>query len=280
MLSIFRHFFLLLLCALLTSCAAVKLTYNNADTLVYFWLDSYIDFSVDQKVGVKDDIQALHAWHRQTQLPTFALMAKTLQVQAHGNVTPVQLCANSDQIEPALLPPLVAYLEPSVLKLVGQITPEQITSIEEKYAKTNKDWLKEWQPKTTRELHKNSEKVIRDRLENIYKHLTDEQIKLLREQVASSPFDSKIAYAERLRRQQDLIATLKGARTKESIRALVQRNITSPDPAYRTYAARVKQSNCEMYAKIHNSMNESQRLQAVKTFQDYERDFKTLQAQK
>ncbi|MEY4295617.1 MAG: hypothetical protein RLY82_1305 [Pseudomonadota bacterium] len=277
---IFRLFFLLLLSVLLTSCTAVKLTYNNADSLVYFWLDGYVDFTVDQKVGVKNDIQALHTWHRQTQLPTFALMAKTLQVQAQGNVTAVQLCANWDQVEPTFMPPLIAHLEPAVLKLVSQMTPDQITSVEEKYAKTNKEWLKEWQPKTTRELHKNSEKAIRDRLENIYKSLSDDQVKLLRELIAVSPFDSKIAYAERLRRQQDMIATLKGARTKETLRALVQRNITSPDSTYRAYAARVKQSNCEMYAKIHNSMNESQRLQAVKTFQDYERDFKTLQAQK
>lgn len=288
MLSIFRFFSLLLFSVLLTSCAAVKLTYNNADTLVYFWLDDYVDFTIDQKVGVKNDLQAFHSWHRQTQLPAFALMAKTLQVQAHGNVTPVQLCANWNQVEPTLLSPLSAYLEPVVLKLITQLSADQITSIEEKYAKTNKKWLEEWQPETTRVLHKNTEKNIRERLENLYRRLSDEQLKMLREHIATSPFDSKIAYAERLKRQQDLVTTLKNIQAKrlsaeaakEPLRAVLQRGLMSPDAAYRAYAERVKQSNCELYAKLHNSISPEQRTYALQTLQEYERDFKSLQATK
>jgi hypothetical protein len=284
--SIFRHFFLLLLCALLTSCAAVKLTYNNADTLVYFWLDDYVDFTVDQKVGAKNDIQALHAWHRQTQLPAFAATAKTLQTLAQGNVTSTQLCTHWEQLQPTLLTPLTAYLEPVLLRLVTQLTPDQITSVEEKYAKTNKKWLDEWQPKTRRELHKNSEKNIRERLENIYEKLNDEQLKMLRANIVASPFDAKIAYAERLKRQQDVVATLKTIQSKkmnvdaakEPFKALLQRTFTSPDSSYRTYAERVKQSNCDLYAKLHNSITPEQRMHAIKTLQDYERDFKILQA--
>ncbi len=288
MLSIFRFFSLLLFSVLLTSCAAVKLTYNNADTIVYFWLDDYVDFTIDQKVGVKNDLQALHTWHRQTQLPAFALMAKTLQVQAQGNVTPIQLCANWDQVEPTLLPPLSTYLEPVVLKLITQLSTDQITSIEEKYAKTNKKWLEEWQPKTTRELYKNAEKNIRERLENLYRRLSDAQLNILREHITTSPFDSKIAYAERLKRQQDLVTTLKNIQAKrlnaeaakEPLRSVLQRSLMSPDAAYRAYADRVKQSNCELYAKVHNSITPEQRTHAIKTLQEYERDFKTLQATK
>jgi hypothetical protein len=286
--SIFRYFFLWLLCALLTSCAAVKLTYNNADTLVYFWLDDYVDFTVDQKIGAKNDIQALHAWHRQTQLPAFAAMAKTLQTQAQGNVTSTQLCTHWEQLQPTLLTPLTAYLEPVLLRLVTQLTPDQITSIEEKYAKTNKKWLDEWQPKTLRELHKNSEKNIRERLENLYKKLSDEQLKMLHANIVASPFDAKIAYVERLKRQQDVVATLKTIQSKkmnvdaakEPFKALLQRTFTSPDSSYRTYAERVKQSNCDLYAKLHNSITPEQRTHAIKTLQEYERDFKTLQATK
>lgn len=285
---IFRHFFLLFACALLTSCAAVKLAYNNADTLVYFWLDDYVDFTVDQKVGAKNDIEAFHKWHRQTQLPTFMAIAKTMQTQAVGTVTAAQLCTNWEQMQPTLLQPMAAYLEPVVLRLVTQLSPAQITSIEEKYAKTNKKWLEEWQPKTTRELHKYSKKMIRERLENLYKRLNDEQLKMLRDHIATAPFDSKIAYAERLKRQQDMVSTLKNIQTKkltieaakEPLRAVLERSLTSPDPTYRAYAERVKKSNCELYAKVHNSITPEQRTRAIKTLQEYERDFKFLQAQK
>ncbi len=286
--SIFRYFLPLLLCALFTSCAAVKLTYNNADTLVYFWLDDYVDFTVDQKVPAKNDIQAFHAWHRQTQLPALIAIAQTLQTQALNNVTAMQLCTNWEQMQPTFLQPMSAYLEPIVLRLVTQLNSDQITSIEEKYAKTNKKWLEEWQPKTTRELHKHSKKMIRERLESFYKRLNDEQLKMLRDHIASAPFDSKIAYSERLKRQQDMVATLKNIQTKkltaeaarEPLRAVFQRSLTSPDSTYRAYAERVKQNNCELYAKLHNSITPEQRTHAIKTLKEYERDFAFLQAQK
>ena len=279
---------LLILCACLTACGAIKLTYNNADSLIYWWLDDYVDFTVDQKVPVKNEIQAFHQWHRKNQLPIWADSAKTLQAQATNNVTAAQLCAYADQIQEQVLTPTSDYLEPHVLWLVTHLSPAQIKSIEEKYAKTNEKWLGEWQPKTKLELVKNIEKSIRERTDSLYGSLEDEQRKWLRETISTSPFNSKIAYAERLRRQQDLLTTLRGIQARklsadaarEALRTLMQRSLVSPDAAYLAYSALMKQSNCELYAKLHNSMNTAQRAHALSKLKDYELDFKILQTQK
>jgi Family of unknown function (DUF6279) len=289
------HFFTLLitltLCLLLQACGAVKLSYNNADTLIYWWLDGYVDFTPEQKPRVKDELLAFQQWHRKTQLPEFAAMAQTLQSQAAGEVSASQLCANFDRAQ-KLLPVMTAYLEPSVLWLVTQLTPDQIKSISDKYAKTNDKWREEWQPETKRELYKNMKKNVRERVENLYGKLSDEQKKMLREAVAALPYDSKMAYTERLRRQQDMLTTLKDIQSKklagpaaidaarEPMRALLQRNSASPDAAYRAYFERYKTSQCEMFAKLHSSITTEQRAHAVSKLQDYERDFKTLQTNK
>ena len=288
MLRLSQSFFLLLLCALLTACGAIKLTYNNADSLIYWWLDGYVDFTVDQKVEVKNELSAFHQWHRKTQLAVFADTALSLQSEIVGDVTAAQLCAKWDQLQERLLPPLTTYLEPKVLWLVTHLSPDQIKSMEDKYAKTNEKWLDEWQPKTKRELTKNTEKAIRERTDSFYGNLEDEQRKWLQETIRTSPFDSKIAYAERQRRQRDMLTTLKDIQAKklnpdaarEPIRALLQRSLVSPDATYLAYATRMKQSNCDLYAKLHNSMNAEQRKHALSKLKDYERDFKTLQAQK
>jgi hypothetical protein len=280
----FRPLLLLALCTLLTACGAIKLTYNNADSLVYWWLDGYVDFTADQKVHVKNEMQALHQWHRRTQLPAFAEMTQSLQTMASNEVTPEQLCTLADRVQERLLPPLSAYLEPQVLWLVTHLSAAQIKSIEEKYAKNNEKWLEEWQPKTKRELVKNTEKSIRERTDSLYGGLENDQRKWLQETISTSPFNSKMAYAERLRRQQDMSMTLKDIQARklsidgarEPIRALMQRSFVSPDAAYLVYAARMKQSNCELYAKLHNSMNAAQRAHALSMFKDYERDFNTL----
>lgn len=39
----------LIFCLLLQACGATKLTYNNADTLLYWWLDGYVDGSLNQQ---------------------------------------------------------------------------------------------------------------------------------------------------------------------------------------------------------------------------------------
>ena len=280
----FRPLLLVVLCAFLTACGAIKLTYNNADSLIYWWLDGYVDFTVDQKVHVKNEMQAFQQWHRKTQLPAFAEIAHSLQTIASSEVTAAQLCTLADQVQERLLPPLTTYLEPQVLWLVTHLTPAQIKSIEEKYAKTNEKWLDEWQPETKRELVKNTEKSIRERTDSLYGNLESDQRKWLHETISASPFNSKMAYAERLRRQQDTVTTLKeiqarklnvdGAR--EPMRALMQRSLVSPDSNYVAYAARMKQSNCELYAKLHNSMNTVQRAHALSKLKDYERDFHTL----
>jgi Family of unknown function (DUF6279) len=275
----------LLLCTLLQGCGAIKLTYNNADTLLYWWLDGYVDFTLDQKPRAKDELLALQQWHRQTQLPVLVSLTQTLQKQVTGDVTPAMLCQNFDQAQ-ALIPPLSSYLEPAVLWLATSLSTDQIQSITDKYAKTNKDWRKEWQPDTKQALIKASEKFLRERIDPIYGKLSDAQLVLLRAAIAASPFDPAIAYAERLRRQQDLLGTLKQIQSKqlsteaakEPMRALLARNQDSPDAAYRAYAQRIKLHYCDLFSQLHNSMTAEQRTYALGQFQGYERDFKTLQA--
>lgn len=272
------------LCLAITACGAVKLTYNNADTLLYFWLDGYVDVSVDQKVRVKNELLALQQWHRKTQLPAWVGLAQTLQVQVQGDVTPALLCSDYDKAL-LLVPPLTAYLEPSVLWLVTNLSPDQIQSIEDKFTKTNKEWRKDWQPETKEDLGKFTLKSLRERIEPIYGKPTDVQITLLREAIAVSPFDARLAYTERLRRQKDILDTLKSIQSKKlgadaakgPMKMLLERNAESPDPAYRAYAERIKQHSCALFAKLHNSMSPQQRAYALEKLQDYERDFKMLQ---
>jgi hypothetical protein len=279
-----RKALILILCLVLQACGAIKLTYNNADTLLYFWLDSYVDVSLDQKPRIRDELVALQQWHRKTQLPVFVGMAQTLQKQVQGDVTAALLCSNADQAL-ALIPPLTNYLEPTVLWLATSLSADQLVAIQKKIDKTNKDWRKDWMPAKSQDLIKKTEKNIRDRLEPLYGSLTEGQLQLLRDTIPQSPFNDNTALAERLRQQKDLMDTLKtiqqknltASEAKVPLSQFLLRTQESPDTAYKAYAARVKQHNCNLFARLHNTMSAQQRAFALDTLKGYEQDFRALQ---
>ena len=64
-----RRLLLLFAAALLLSaCSAIRLGYGNVDSLARWWMDQYLDFTPEQDVLVRERLQRLHAWHRQSQL--------------------------------------------------------------------------------------------------------------------------------------------------------------------------------------------------------------------
>ena len=273
----------LFLSASLVACGLLKTTYNNADTLIYWWLDGYVDFTIEQKPKVQDELLAFQQWHRKTQLPIYVGLVKQLQEQVKTDVTPAQLCSNW-QIALDQIPALTNYLEPQVLWVVTQLSDEQIQSIDAKYNKANQEWRKDWQPPALRDMHRHYVKTVRERLETLYGSLDEAQVRQLRESVIQSPFDATLAYAERQRRQRDMVSTLKDIRSKrmdadaarEPLRALLQRNLVSPNAEFRAYSERVRLSSCTMFAKMHNGMTSEQRAHALNKLKDYERDFVTL----
>ncbi len=48
-----RLLFLASLLALLAACSSLRLTYNHGDTILYWWLNAYVDIDTDQKGWVK-----------------------------------------------------------------------------------------------------------------------------------------------------------------------------------------------------------------------------------
>jgi len=85
--SIIGALLLALLALALPGCSAVKLGYNNAPEITYWWLDSYLDFGDSQPAKVRGDLIAMQAWHRQTELPAWVSTLETMQGLAPGNVT-------------------------------------------------------------------------------------------------------------------------------------------------------------------------------------------------
>jgi len=271
-----------LLLVFLGGCSAVRIGYNNAPSLVYWWLDSYIDFNDTQAVQVRDSLSALQAWHRQTELPAYADLLRQIQRVASGPVTPQQVCEFSDQIR-LRVQSLGEQAAEGMSRVVPTLTPEQLRHLALQFDKHNRTWREEWLDGTAAELSARRLKKAVERAQSFYGRLEEAQLAILRQSVSSPTFDARLAWRERLRRQQDMLQVLRehgnsdrAAHVKAEILALLQRNLNSPDAAYQTQFERLVVESCANIAALHNSTSAAQRRHLQDKLQDYEADARAL----
>ncbi len=278
---------IMLVLALLPACSAIKIAYNQAPDLTYWWLDSYVDFNSQQTPKARDEITRLFAWHRSSELPKVAALLHKAHTQLHGNVTPAQACELYSQGR-SLLEAIADKALPTLADLAPSLTSEQLQHLERKYEKNNEESLREYQKGTAEERAARRLKQGIERSEMIYGKLDEPQIAAVKSAIQKSSFDVEQNRKERLRRQQDALETLgKLANEKASpqqaqalLRDYMTRVTSSPDPQYRAYGDRMLKEGCASFAAVHASTTHEQRHKAVQTLRGYEADLRALVAQK
>lgn len=272
--------------ALLQGCSAVKLAYNQVPHLAYWQLNWYLDLSETQTEHVRSELGDLHQWHRDTMLPRHAELLQKVQQQLPAPISPTQACRAFDEAR-IQLDKVLAQAEPKLVTLALQLTDAQIRNLEKKQADSNADWKKEWLEPSPEQLREQRYKRHLSRAEMFYGTLEEPQKAVLRAALARSSFDPQRNYAERVRRQKDLLQVLQKVaqdrNNTEQARALLRgymaRFATSPDVAYQRYAQTQVEEGCETFSRMHNATTAGQRLKAVQSLKGYEQDFWLLAAQ-
>ena len=274
----------------LSGCSTIKVVYNNSDDLIYWWLDGYADLQDSQKQFTRDALTDLQHWHRQQQLPEYVALLKRMQTMAPNDITPAQVCAVTEDMKSSFIR-LLRFIEPSTAQLSGQLSAEQLRSVRKRFDKTNKEWRADWVDPNTQDRLSYRTKQATNRLEDFYGQLDKPQKEALHQWLSTSIFDPAQSYAERERRQADILQTLqrlaqdglfasKPDQAQALLRSLVDRSFNSPNERYRAYNRELWNENCEGFAKLHNSTTHAQRQRMVETLRGYETDFKTLMVQK
>lgn len=271
-----------LLLVFLAGCSTLRTGYNSADTLLYWWLDSYVDFSDAQTQLVRDSLGTLHSWHRKQELPAYAELLDRMQPLASGSVTPELVCTFATQVRTHIRR-LGDQSAEGLARVVPTLQPQQLQRLAEQFEKDNQKWREKWLDGTPDELlDRRLERAV-DRFEDFYGRLSDAQRTLLRQRLASSSYDARAAWAERLRRQEDMLGVFqehRGADRATHVRAemlaLLQRSLDSSEPKARARTERLLQEGCETIALLHNSANAKQRRHLIEKLQGYGADFRAL----
>jgi hypothetical protein len=277
----------MLVLLLLPACSAIKIAYNQAPDLTYWWLDSYVDFNSQQTPKARDEIASLFAWHRSIELPKAAALLQKAQALAPGSITPEQACGLYSQAR-GLVDAVTDKALPTVAELALSFTSEQLEHLERKYQQNNQESLRESQKGTPQDRAARRLRQAIERSEMLYGKLDEPQVAVIQSVIQRSSFDPAANRKERLRRQRDALQTLgKLAADKPSapvahslLRDYTQRLASSPDPQYRAYADTMVKESCAAFAQVHASTTPEQRARAVTTLKSYEIDLRTLVAQR
>lgn len=275
-LTVLTRIISVLLLAVLAGCGTVQTGYNNAPVLLNWWLDGYLDFDDAQSRAMRTRLDGLHAWHRRQELPAYADLLQGAQQRASGSVSAEQVCGVLDQAR-VHMRRLCVQSAQILADLAPTLQPAQLRHLAREFEKSNRSWRAEWLEGSADELLERRVDRAVKRYEDFYGRLTEAQRALLRQRLAESGYDARLAWAERQRRQQDILQVLqehrggdRPAHTQAEMLALVQRSLEPPDPVMRSGYERLIREGCDTIAALHESASPAQRRRVVERLRDYE----------
>lgn len=269
--------------ALLAGCSTLRLVYNQAPELAYWWLDRYFDFNEGQTPKVRAALADALRWHRSNQLAADAAFLQRARAEVLAPVTAPQVCHWFDdtvvRVETAF-----EHVLPAVAELVPTLTAAQLVHLERKYDKNNEKFADDFLQREPAKRLKAAVKRSIDNAETLYGSLDRTQLERISAAVAQSPFDPQVSADERKRLHRDVLDTLRrlkadgaaSAQIQAALRALVQRARASPNEEHRAYQQRLVQYNCAFAAQVHNSTTPEQRQRAAKKLKGWEDDLRSL----
>ena len=204
-----RLLFLAFVVVLAAGCSTIRFTYNHGDTLLYYWLNAYIDIDSDQSDWVKKDIDNLFQWHRTTQLRDYAgLLTKMQRQLGDGSVTQDELLSDYRDIK-ARTELLAFKALPQLADLAMSIKPEQVAQMEKKFAKNNADFRKKFMSGSVQDQQEARFKKSMEQFELWFGSFSRDQEAALRKASDARPLDNDIWLQERTLRQKKIVALLR-----------------------------------------------------------------------
>ena len=266
------------------SCSLVKMAYNNAPEAMHWWLDDYFYFTESQNKKLKPALHALHDWHRQTQLPLYVEMLQKIQSNlTREEIESSTVCETMKSMQD-LMQNIQLETSSTIVEIAPLLSDKQLSHFEEMLQKRTIKWKSEWLQETQEEqIEVRLEKTI-DYAERVYGNLKKAQKNMLKQKLLASNYKSEITYTEILRRNEDalrIVTLLKRESLDQDQKlTLIQQGFerlrNSPDPVYKNYENRVKQSTCEMIADLHTRTDLKQKQHAMVWLESYITAIKSL----
>lgn len=267
---------------LLAACSALRIGYNQADRMLAWSLDSYLDLNASQDALVRERGARLLAWHRSTQLADYAALMAQARTAIQRPVSAAEVLDWQTRIN-ARLGAIGEEAAPDLAELAASLSPAQLAHLRERLAKDQRKAREEAQSQDEAARLRRA----RESAEDWFGTLNPEQTALLRRHVAATSADARAWLDEREQRQRELLATLEPiaagrmapGEASRAIRELFARWAQPREASRRELSQRWRLANATLIAGLVNAAGERQRAQLARKLGTYEEDFSLLAAE-
>jgi hypothetical protein len=277
-----KSFTLVLLFMMLTlfaGCSSVRLFYNNADLLLRTKATSYFALTAEQITDFNVHFTRLHDWHRQQELPHYAMLLQTAgekladgltreEVDWLMTVSQVRFRVLAEQTAEDMAPILVT-LNSAQLQMLEKRLAEDNTKFAKKYLIGNEDRRRQ---------------VRVDQMAELFSDwigkLSPQQEQLIAHTVSKFPGFHDLRFQERQHWQQAFIALLRKNPEepvlREKLRAFLGDWETPLSEEYIRTRQAYREGIVQLILDLDRTLTSAQRLQAVQRLANFASDFRIL----
>ncbi|WP_084199931.1 DUF6279 family lipoprotein [Noviherbaspirillum autotrophicum] len=274
------------LACLLAGCSALRLGYANGESVVYWWLDSYVDFTSEQKPWVKNQLRQLFAWHRTTQLADYARLLAQAQQTLQRPVTPADALEEYAALKKRAMLGTDKAL-PALADLALSLQPAQIDHLAKKFASNNEKYRKDTLQGDVEDRQRFRFKKFMKQAEYWFGDFSAQQEAQLRAASNARPLNNELWMADRLQRQQELIRLLRKIQAerpgREVVMAMLRSYIASvfnifTYDEHKAFFDASQDAHARLIALMVNAATPQQKAHAAKRLQSLIDDCRTLAA--
>ena len=269
----------LLLAVALSACSAVRVSYNNADTVLRYMAWEYFDLDGAQYDDVKARLVRLHEWHRATELPLYAEIAREARRRAADSVNEKDVAWGLAALRTRYRFAAARAAEDAA-PLLATLSPEQLIHLEKKIARRNEKFAGENLPEDERSRVRVQAKKMIERFEDFTGSLSDEQQMRIGRFIRNHQRFTRLRLEDRQRWQREALALIRSHRDPRELGPRLAVLFTQPesyrDQEFSRVAARWEADFAGLIVDLTRTFTPEQRARSLRRMDAYAEDFSIL----
>jgi hypothetical protein len=278
-----KSWLVIILCTLLTGCSATRLLYNQLDWGIVWYLNGFFSLDGEQKDALRESVERNLQWHRDTQLPQYAELARALEQDITGPLTVDLLEARNDEII-AFWDAFVLHTVPDVAAFFLLLNQEQLDEFLANLEEENSELWDEYAGETSEERIERRDRSAIKGIRRIVGPLDEEQEVLIRSHLSKMNDVADEWMVGRRLWQEAFVKLIKTRPVEpEFSERLVDLMLDPNQFDSSEYRAKVEENfqiTLQMLAELINDMNDQQRARLSGRLSQFAADFDWLSVQK
>ena len=264
---------------LLGACSTLRLSYNNAETVLRYMAWDYFDADSEQADSLQDQFVRLRNWHRSSELPGYVSTLTSAKERFEKGVsrTDVEWAITTIRNHFRLFAARAARDASPVLMT---LRPEQIVALERKFSRENRRYAERWiEGDANTRTRRRVDRMI-DQFEEWTGNLSRAQKALVERFVNSHSDEFERRFGERQRWQGEVLALLKRQKNLPELSASLVRLFSEPDSGrsreYITYMNRWETNLAGLIVDLNATLDADQKSHVLSRIERYREDFLAL----